>query len=327
MADDVLREPLTVTEGVSIVELPLIVKSADPTGRSFAGIASTPDIDTHGHSIDPLSVTFTNPAPLLLQHDQRTPIGTVTFGAPTKDGVPFTAEIPAIAEAGEVKLATDRAAHLLKYGLIRKVSVGLQMLAFEPLKDGLMRITKAVFHELSLVTVPANRHAAITVVKSADPAPKDRPMHLTTAQQITDLESRRATVFAQMTAILDDDHMDDAKQKEYDGLEAECQTLDAKLPRLKAFEKRLASEATAVDSPILAPRSAAVIRKRAAELAPGTGFVRYCKAIAAGQGDTYKAIGFAKDWWRDSSPEVELLLRAASSPATVANIPFAGPLA
>jgi HK97 family phage major capsid protein len=313
-----------MADAVSVIEVPLIVNSADATGRKFAGIASTPDLDTHGYSIDPLGVSFTNPAPLLLHHDQRIPIGTVSFGTPSAAGVPFTAEIPEIGEPGDVKAATDRAAHLVKYGLIRKVSVGLQGLAFEPLKDGLVRITKSIFQELSLVTVPANRQAAITMVKSAAPAPEGRPM--TTAEQITDLEQRRTMIVAQMTAILQDDSMDDGKQKEYDGLEQECKTIEAKLPRLRTFEQRMAAEALPIEAPIVMPRAPAIVKPRArVNLEPGTAFVRYAMCKAASAGDSLAAIQYAARW-RDTTPEVELLLKAATGPANVATLPWAGAL-
>jgi HK97 family phage major capsid protein len=57
-------------------------------------------------------------------------------------------------------------------------------------------------------------------------------------------------------------------------------------------------------------------------------FVRYCKAMTAGQGDSMKAIAFAhqQQHWADSTPEVELMLRAAVNPATTTYTPWAGAL-
>src|SRR5262245_52154790 len=248
-----------MAEEFPALELPLIVLSAEATGRRFAGLASTPDIDTHGQTIDPLGVTFTNPAPLLLQHDQRIPIGTVTFGTPTADGVPFTAEIPDISEAGDVKTATDRAAHLVKYGLIRKVSVGLQMLAYEPLKDGLVRITKSVFQELSLVTVPANRHAAITVVKAATAANKDKPaMKPTTAEQITAFENKRAALEAHRVDVMAKAAdagrtLDEDESRDYDTTTEDLTKTDQHLVRLRALEQTQKLSAVPIETKTTLP--------------------------------------------------------------------------
>jgi len=148
---------------------------------------------------------------------------------------------------------------------------------------------------------------------------------MTTAEQISELEGRRETIMQQMTAILEDDRMDEPKQKQYDSLELECKDLDAKLPRLRSFEKTLAAAATPVDSPILRASAPNIIRQRARSLEPGTAFVRYCKALAAGRGDTMASIAIAKEW-RDSTPEVELVLRAASNPATTTTAAWAGAL-
>ena len=70
----------------------LDIKSLDPDRRTFAGIASTPALDRQGHILDPAGITFTNPVPLLLHHDQKQPVGWVTLRA-AADGIYFDAVV------------------------------------------------------------------------------------------------------------------------------------------------------------------------------------------------------------------------------------------
>lgn len=313
----------------------LEIKALDASTRTIKGVASTPRPDRHGHILEPMGAVFTNPIPLLLHHDQRQPVGQATLSA-TKAGLLFEATIASVAEAGPLRDRLEDTWQQLQAGLLNKVSVGFQVLekGAEQLTNGMLRLCKTEICELSLTALPVNPDAVILAVKSLDadryapvipPAAPPRTQAMTTAEQITELEGRRANVVGRMEAILADDRLDEAAQKEYDGLELERKTLDAKLPRLREFEKTLAAGATAVESPI-APRAPAIVRPAARKnLEPGTPFVRYCKALAAGRGDTMAAISYAREW-RDSTPEVELLLRAASAPATTQNVPWAGAL-
>src|SRR5262245_50821135 len=316
------------------IEVPLTLKSATPTGRRFAGIASTPDVDVNGQTVDPAGITFTNPAPLLLQHDQRLPIGTVTFGTPTPEGIPFEAEIPDIEEVGDVKTATDRAAHLVKYGLIRKVSVGLRPLALEPLKDGIVRIAKSVLFELSLVTVPANRRAAITVVKSAGtPAsPQGKSaMKQTTSEQISAFENKRAALSARQVDLMSKAAeggvtLDDEQSTEYDGLTNDLTNIDAHLVRLRALEQIQKAAAVPVE-----PKTAAMAYKPGiisvkANVPGWLPMVRLAQAKIIGNGIDAVAAEYAARW-RDSTPEVELALKAATAAGTTTDATWAGPLA
>jgi HK97 family phage major capsid protein/HK97 family phage prohead protease len=313
----------------------LDVKALDAAARTITGIASTPNPDREGHVFDPLGAQFANPLPLLLHHDQKRPVGQATLTA-TKAGLLFEATIASVSEPGPLRDRLEDTWQQLQAGLLNKASIGFRVLegGAERLRNGLLRLFKTEICELSLTTLPVNADAVVLAVKALDntcfapglsPAArrKDRPM--TTAEQIHDLEARRETVVAQMSAILDDDHMDEPKQKQYDSLELECKDLDAKLPRLRTFEQTIAAAARPVDAPIARASAPGIIRQRAHSLPPGTGFVRYCKALAAGRGDTMAAISFAKEW-RDSTPEVELILRAATGPASVTSTAWAGAL-
>jgi HK97 family phage major capsid protein/HK97 family phage prohead protease len=307
----------------------LEVKALESEHRRFTGIASTPTIDRQGHSLDPLGARYTNPLPLLLHHDQARPIGHAVLSSQA-DGILFEAELPTIEDPGPLRDRVDEAWQAVKAGLYRGVSIG-----FRVLRDGTartkeaLRLTKTEICELSLVAVPANRDATILSIKALDAPfiqPKEGRRTMTTAEQITELEDRRANLVGRMTAILDDDQMDQTKQKEYDGLEAECQTIDAKLPRLRTFEKTLLASAEPVESAMLPPRAPAIVRPRArVNLEPGTAFVRLAMAKAASAGDSLAAIQYAARW-RDTTPEVELLLKAATGPASTASAAWAGAL-
>ena len=63
-----------------------------------------------------------------------------------------------------------------------------------------------------------------------------------------------------------------------------------------------------------------------ANVAPGTAFIRYCQALAVSKGSTLQAVEYAKRW-HDSTPEVELVLKAAVAAGTTTDATWAGPLA
>jgi HK97 family phage major capsid protein len=308
----------------------LEVKSIDAERRRISGIASTPRPDRAGDIFEPAGATFAAEIPLLLHHDTTRPVGIARLTA--SDGaILFEADLAQVETPGPLRDRLEETWQGLTSvpPLIRGTSIGFRPLrdGIKPLKAGGLHFLKSEICELSLVTIPRNVDATVLTIKSAD-APfilRETPT-MTTAEQIKELEDRRTTVMAQMTAILQDDRLDEPKQKEYDGLEAECHTIDAKLPRLRTFEKTLLASATPVESSLLTPRAPGIIRAAARRsVEPGMAFVRYCKAKAAARGDSYEAIKFAESW-RDSTPEVELLLKAATGPASTVSTAWAGAL-
>ena len=135
---------------------------------TVSGIASTPSTDRHDDIVEPKGAIFKTPMPLIWQHDSHKPVGRVTFAKPDKDGIPFTAEIPRIKEAGTLKDRIDEAIQSLKYGLVAAVSIGFNPIEYEFLDNGGVHFKKWEWLELSLVTIPANRDAQIELVKSID---------------------------------------------------------------------------------------------------------------------------------------------------------------
>lgn len=152
--------------GYSVVE----VKSVDEEKRIVRGIATTPDIDRQGDSIDPFGVQVASDIPLFLYHDSKQTVGRARLGKASKDGIPFEASLPHIKELGRLKDRVDEAWQMLKYGLITGVSVGFNILndAYERMKDGGYLIKEVEVLELSLVPIPAQQNAVITGLRGFD---------------------------------------------------------------------------------------------------------------------------------------------------------------
>ncbi|QQE90476.1 phage major capsid protein [Azotobacter chroococcum] len=143
-----------------------VVKAVDAEKRTFTGWATTPSMDRVGDTIDPVGAQFKNPLVLLHQHDHDRPIGRVTFKKPTAKGIEFEAEIPEIAEAGQLKDRVDTAWAEIKYGLVRAVSIGFRPMKYVFNDKGGVDFQEIEIFELSTVSVPALPDAVITSVKS-----------------------------------------------------------------------------------------------------------------------------------------------------------------
>ncbi|MBG6551164.1 HK97 family phage prohead protease [Pseudomonas aeruginosa] len=144
------------------------LKDLQQDERTFKGIASPPETDRHGDIVVSAGARFKNPVPLLWMHEADKAIGTVEFGKPTVDGIPFTARIPKVDEPGVLKDLVDLAWHSVKAKVVRGVSIGFRVLegGCESLAQGGKRFTSFELMELSLVSVPANPSATITEIKS-----------------------------------------------------------------------------------------------------------------------------------------------------------------
>jgi HK97 family phage prohead protease len=144
-------------------------KAVDDDARMIRGVATTPTVDRAGDIVEPLGVEFKNPLPLLWQHMSSMPVGFVKFDKPTKSGITFEAKIEKTDEPGNLKDRLDEAWQSVKMGLVRAVSIGFRSLeeAYDREKGGWHFLRTEVL-ELSLVTIPANADATITMVKQFD---------------------------------------------------------------------------------------------------------------------------------------------------------------
>jgi HK97 family phage major capsid protein/HK97 family phage prohead protease len=315
----------------------LDVKSVATDRRTFAGMASTPELDRQGDLVDPAGVTFRNPLPLLFHHDRKQPVGTVTL-TKLASGIAFEASLPTIDDPGVLKDRVDEAWQSIKAGLLTGVSIGFRILedGVEYLKSGGRRLRATEICELSLVTIPANANATILTVKSlaAPPPRKERPAMATTTttEHVTNLENKRAALLGRMTDIMDTaaadaSTLDDAAATEHDDLAVQVKSIDADLVRWRELDKMQAAAAKPVPPApgglVVPPRPVISVR---ANVEPGTGFIRYCQALAVANGSPMQALEYAKRW-HDSTPEVELVLKAAVAAGTTTDATWAGPLA
>ena len=146
----------------------LEAKTFDEDKRTFSGWATTPAADRVNDVINPIGAKFSNPLVLLHQHNHQAPIGQVTFGTPTKKGIPFEAAIPKIDEPGPLRDRVETAWGEIKHGLVRAVSIGFRPLKYAYMEDGGIDFQEIEIFELSSVSIPANAEAVITAVKSID---------------------------------------------------------------------------------------------------------------------------------------------------------------
>jgi HK97 family phage major capsid protein/HK97 family phage prohead protease len=320
----------------------LNTKRADGRPRRIAGVATTPTPDRQGDVLDPLGATFRNPIPLLWHHDKERPIGTVTLHPPTSAGIEFDATLPDVETPGPLRDRVNEAWDTLVAGLITGVSIGYRALhgGVSLLKHGGRRFSRVEICELSLVTVPANMDATIHTIKSLDasylPAapgpdpsrvrePLTKRTHMTTQERISQFENSRAAKVARMAAIMADatDTDLDDKKDEYDALVLEVKSIDEHLVRERELERLLPAVATRVEGTTPALRTAAPVVSVKSNAPAGLTFVRAVKARLQANGDSYRAMEYAKSY-RD--PNVELLIKAAVTPGTTTDPAWAGAL-
>lgn len=148
----------------------LEIKSVDEERREISGWASRPETDRMGDIVEPLGMERRGTTPLLLDHDHKRAVGTVTALTPSRDGVRFTAKLAKIAQEGPLKQLVDDAWAMVRSGLRAATSIGFRVLEAEPLREGGLRFLRWEILELSLVSVPAAPGATIDHVKRYDQA-------------------------------------------------------------------------------------------------------------------------------------------------------------
>jgi HK97 family phage prohead protease len=159
---------MTILRAYSLFE----AKEFDDEQRVITGWATTPTPDRAKDIVEPLGVQVASDIPLFLYHDSWQTVGRTQFGKPTSKGIPYTARLPKVIEAGRLKDRIDEAWQMLKYRLITGVSIGFRALddGWEMMKDGGIRYLKTEVLELSLVPIPMNAEANVATIKSADQA-------------------------------------------------------------------------------------------------------------------------------------------------------------
>jgi len=250
--------------------------------------------------------------------------------------------------------------------LVRGLSIGWTGIESEPIKGTLAsRWKRWGWHETSAVAIGMNTEATITAIKSIDEAqlraasgakektggvrlksPAGVPAQsavtskgqaMTTAEQIASFEAKRAANVAANDAIMakagdEGRTLDDTETKEYDDAAAEIEKIDEHLKRLKKHESQLVAKAKAAvaDDDDPQPTNAKTNGKGSvawgkSRLEPGVRFARYAMCIAAAKGNLMQAEMNSRRFM-DSSPEVNLALKAAVAAGTTQDATWAAPL-
>lgn len=311
------------------------VKSLDDGSRILTGVASTPTPDRVGDIVLPAGIQYMLPYPLLWQHDPAQPIGTVNKMTVTDKGVEVEATIAPAGTAAYI----DEAYNLIKAGLVPGLSIGFRPIdaEYNQATGGFLIKTCELF-ELSCVTIPANADAAVQTIKSHDKSrvgvpvvrlstPNDKEPDMTLAERLKALAKKRAEHLARQKALMDGADADggrtlnEAESTEYEQITAELKSLDAHEVRLK--EQQAIEAKTAVPVSGGPPsHSPAIVTPNVAK---GTAFTRFAIALMRAKGNTMQAAEIAKEW-KDSTPEVELVLKAAVAAGTTTDPTWAGPL-
>lgn len=338
----------------------LDIKAVDREQRIIEGIASTPDPDRGGDVMDPLGARFTLPLPLLWFHDSQQPIGEVFAADVRPEGIFIKARISTVSTPGLLKDRVDIAwqSFTADPPLVRGLSIGWSELKSTAVPGTkFRRVLEWVWGELSAVTVPMNTFASITSIKSIDMAAsglhtpgvtgtlplvrvvKAAPSMNTIPEQITSFENTRAAKAARMNTLMTTaseagSTLDSAQTEEYDTLASEVKSVDAHLIRLRDMERLNIVAATPVTSTtnsvtasemrggVTATNPVITVKEN---LPKGTAFTRFAMAMAFGKGDYMRTMERAKTW-HDSTPEVELMVKAAVAAGTTTDATWAGPL-
>lgn len=341
----------------------LKVKSLDEDQRVIRGIASTPSPDRMDDIVEPKGATFALPLPFLWQHDQRQPIGHVTKAAVTADGIEVEVQLAKVDEPGKLKDRLEEAWQSIKAGLVRGMSIGFRPLESADIEGSWgRRFTKWEWFELSAVTIPANADASIVSVKSHawkqgaasghEPAAGARvtqpagatakPTHksaATGADKMTIremIEAARAQLqhkSARMEQLVTKgaeagETMAEVEQTEFDGLDAECKSLQAQIKRLEAVEATKVEQAKPVN---VQPAGGVVEVKRfepvvkAPPLKDGLAVARFARYLGLAKGNVMLAEQMAKQNGREH-PQVVEMVKAAVAAGTTTHATWASPL-
>jgi HK97 family phage major capsid protein/HK97 family phage prohead protease len=339
------------------------VKAVEEDRRTIEGIATTPAPDRMNDVIEPEGVEFKLPLPLLYQHNSRQPIGHVLAAKVTKDGIAVKAQVAAAGVADFIDEAWNLIKAGLVRGL--SIGFKSLEESYDR-ETGGFHFLRTEWIELSAVTIPANAEATITAVKSAAASLRAASGQQTqtavglastvncpgvagfsgkgtitmkpVAEQIAGFENKRAALDGRMTELMgkaaeEGRTLEAAETEEYDNLTADVKSIDEHLARLRAHEKTIVAKAVAVT-----PAATAGSENRAATrsgtgvvtvksvLPKATAFTRYAIALLNSRGNRLEAAEHAKQLWSDSTPEVELVLRAESRPGTTTHPTWAAPL-
>jgi HK97 family phage prohead protease len=150
---------------MEIFNAKLQVKELDAQGR-FVGLASVyNNVDLGGDVVMPGAFSRTlkargNEVPILYQHNMREPIGLGTL-TDTASGLQIEGKL--VLTVARAKEAFD----LMRERILKGLSIGYDVVRDE-IRSGARHLKELKLYEVSLVTLPMNELATISVVKSRE---------------------------------------------------------------------------------------------------------------------------------------------------------------
>jgi HK97 family phage prohead protease len=155
---------------IHFVNLPITLDAAagEDSPRTITGVAvpwDTPAVVSNGQKVMFKRGAFdvNQKAPKLLEgHDMNQLIGIVPELVDADEGLLFVGQFAKTTRA-------DQAIELVKATAYDSVSVGATPEKFKYDKNGVMVVSSAIIHEISLVAIPAFKDAVITEIAASDP--------------------------------------------------------------------------------------------------------------------------------------------------------------
>jgi HK97 family phage major capsid protein len=140
---------------------------------------------------------------------------------------------------------------------------------------------------------------------------------MTLAEQLAAMRSRRDTALKGMQDVVDAAAAEDRtftpeETASFDKFKSETETVNAHIERLEAQEKLVAASARPAVSQVQSEATPAhpSIQMKDKTLPKGTAFARYVMALIASKGNMMQAEQIARNYWRDTTPQLAELFRA-----------------
>lgn len=346
----------------------IVVKAVDEEKRRITGIASTPSTDRVGDIVLPKGAKFKLPIPFLWQHDHLQPIGNVVEAKVTSKGIEVVVELVKIDDPSapsQLVARLEEAWQSIKHKLVRGLSIGFSPLKYALIDGGGYEFIEWSWLELSAVTVPCNVDATIATIKSLSEkqaafgkkvlpvvsvkksasamAPKLTsilPVEGSTMdiqEQITSysatLEAKKAAAFKIMEKAASEGRtLDAAEADEYSGYEAEIESLEKHIDRLKTMQKHAANTSTPVTQ-VATTKAAAenrngalpAVAKNTQKLEKGIEFARYVMCLGAAKGELSTALAISQKRFPEAE-RIHVALKAAVDAGTTTDATWASPL-
>jgi len=157
-----------------------------PMGTGEVGNTNIGGVVFEAGSIDIADVSKIR---LLSQHDMKKPVGRMTAAETRADGIYATFKLSRSTGGNDALVMAQE-------GLVSGLSVGAEIIASKPSRDGHTVVTAAKLREVSLVTEAAFKSAAVTEIRA-----EDNPIAEETTQQESEPQVEESTTPVEAPAV------------------------------------------------------------------------------------------------------------------------------